>query len=119
MTDLLSRGEVWMAQLDPVSGHEQGGTRPVLIISSDALNHGPATLAIVAPITSRARQLASQVQVEPPEGGLTLTSFIMCDHLRSVSHGRLLRRLGRVSPATLRQVEDRLTMLLDLWPQLR
>ncbi|HYN21742.1 MAG TPA: type II toxin-antitoxin system PemK/MazF family toxin, partial [Thermoanaerobaculia bacterium] len=46
------RGEVWLASLDPVRGHEQAGTRPVLIVSEDLFNRGPAELIIALPVTS-------------------------------------------------------------------
>ena len=38
------RGEVWRADLDPVRGHEQAGTRPILIISDDIFNNSPAQI---------------------------------------------------------------------------
>ena len=48
----MIRGEIYLANLNPASGSEQGGTRPVLIVSRDALNlHSP--IVIVAPITGR------------------------------------------------------------------
>ncbi|HEY3999133.1 MAG TPA: type II toxin-antitoxin system PemK/MazF family toxin [Candidatus Xenobia bacterium] len=64
------RGEIWLADMDPVRGHEQGGRRPVLVVSVDPFNQGPAGLVIVLPMTSRARGIPSHGVVEPPEGGL-------------------------------------------------
>lgn len=49
------RGEVWLAGLDPVGPGEQGGTRPVLVVSTNAFNAWPVRLAIVVPITTRDR----------------------------------------------------------------
>ena len=50
----IKRGDIYYANLNPVIGSEQGGTRPVLIISNDVGNkHSPTV--IVAPITSRHR----------------------------------------------------------------
>ena len=51
---------------------------------------------------------------EPPEGGTTRPSVIMCDNVRAVSKERLVRRLGAVSSHTLAEVEDRLRVLLGL-----
>ena len=47
-----ARGEVWLADLNPVRGHEQAGRRPVLVVSEDLFNQGPAGLAVVLPLTS-------------------------------------------------------------------
>ena len=109
-----SRGEVWLADLDPVKGHEQSGRRPSLVISDDRLNHSAAGLCVVIPITSKNKGQPLHVPVSPPEGGLTLPSFIKCEDMRSVSLERLLSRYGQVQPQTLAEVEDRLRLLLKL-----
>jgi mRNA interferase MazF len=108
------RGDVWLADLDPSFGHEQGGRRPVLILSIDPFNSGLSGLVMVAPITSRLRNLPLHVEVAPPEGGLRSTSAILCDAARSVDRRRLIARWGAVSAATLVEVEDRLRWLLGL-----
>jgi mRNA interferase MazF len=108
------RGEVWMTEFDPVRGHEQAGRRPALIVSVDDFNRSPAGLAVVLPITSKRKNIASHVAVAPPEGGLNRPSFIKCEDVRSVSAERLSARLGRVSVGTLAEVEDWLRILLHL-----
>lgn len=109
-----ARGEVWMVDFDPAKGHEQAGRRPALVVSVDAFNQSPAGLVIVLPITSKAKGIRSHVEVNPQEAGLTVTSFVKCEDVRSVAKERLLRRRGRVSPPTLAAVEFRLRMLLGL-----
>ena len=52
MERIIKRGDIYYAELNLVIGSEQGGKRPVLIISNDIGNkHSPTV--IVAPITSR------------------------------------------------------------------
>lgn len=109
-----SRGELWLADFDPIRGHEQGGRRPALIVSVDQFNHGPAGLVVVLPLTTRARGIPSHVPVDPPEGGVTARSFVKCEDVRSISRARLSRRWGAVSAATLAATEDRLRILLGL-----
>lgn len=109
-----SYGEVWQIDFDPVQGHEQGGTRPGLVLSNDTYNHSAAQMVIVAPITSRFRNIPMRVPVDPPEGGLRARSFIKCEDLRAVSTTRLSRRLGTLSPGTIAEVADRLRILLNL-----
>ncbi|MBM3465361.1 MAG: type II toxin-antitoxin system PemK/MazF family toxin [Armatimonadetes bacterium] len=109
-----ARGEVWFADLNPTRGHEQAGQRPVLVISIDGYNRGPADLVLVLPITSTQRGVLYHVPVAPPEGGLTKASDILCDAVRSIAKQRLGRRLGAVSGATMAAVEDRLRILQGL-----
>jgi len=85
-----TRGEVWLADLDPTFGHEQGRSRPVLLVSVDAFNAGLSGLAVILPITSRIRPLPLHVAVNPPEGGLRKPSVILCDAIRSIDRRRLI-----------------------------
>jgi mRNA interferase MazF len=110
-----SRGEIWLADLNPIRGHEQAGTRPVLIVSTDIFNHGPAGLVFVLPLTRTDRRIPAHIPLEPPEGGVSSRSLILCDALRSVSKDRLKGNpWGSVSKATMQRVEETLRMLLDL-----
>lgn len=110
----LARGEVWLADLNPVKGHEQAGKRPCLIISVDLFNQGASGLVVVLPITSKDRGIPFHVELNPPEGGLKVRSFIKCEDVRSISIGRLEKRWGVVSLETLAAVEDRLRILMGL-----
>jgi mRNA interferase MazF len=115
MAQLPRRGEIWLADLNPTRGHEQAGRRPVLIVSTDAFNHGPASLVFVVPLTRTGRGIPIHVPVEPPEGGLTARSYVLCDALRSIAKERLIGPpWGAVTRTTLHKVEDVLRILLDL-----
>ena len=107
------RGEVWTVALDPVVGHEQGGHRPALIVSSDLLHAIPSGLAFVVPMTSRDRRVRSHVPIHPPEGGLAPPSFAMTEQLRTISTRRLGRRLGKVASATSEAVLAWILLFLD------
>jgi mRNA interferase MazF len=109
-----ARGEVWEVNFNPTVGREQAGRRPALIVSDNALNRGPRGLVVVLPVTGTARGLPSHVPVTPPEGGLTKTSVVMTEQVRSVSKDRLGRRLGAVTTATMAQVEQILRIVLGL-----
>src|SRR5437870_1345122 len=108
------RGDVWLADLDPTRGHEQAGRRPVLVVSVDSLNESEADLAVVVPLSSRARRTGAHVAVDPPEGGLRLRSQVMPEHVRSISTDRCVERCGTVEEATMGEVEQRLRALLGL-----
>src|SRR5437588_7443251 len=96
-----SRTQVWLTSFDPVKGHEQGGTRPSVIVSSNFLNHGPAKMVIVVPMTKKDYRLRQMhVEIQPPEGGLTLISYAMTEQTRSISTDRLLHPLGFLKATT-------------------
>ena len=87
---------------------------PGFDVSVDRFNHGAAELVIACPITSKAKGVPTHVQVDSPEGGLSLRSFIKCEDVRSISKSRLLSRFGAVSSETMRKVEERLAIPLGI-----
>lgn len=108
------RQEIWLASLSPTRGHEQSGTRPVLVVSHDNLNAGPAELCIVIPITSKIRNIPSHIRMEHLEGGLQRESAALCEAIHSVSRLRLIRRIGRIEDSTMSRIDDVLRILLVL-----
>ena len=110
----VARGDIWLVDLNPVRGHEQAGKRPCLIISVDLFNQGASGLAVVLPITSKEKGIPFHVELNPPEGGLKVRSFIKCEDVRSISIERLENRWGTVSLETLAAIEDRLRILMGL-----
>ena len=108
------RGDVWLADLSPVQGHEQAGRRPALVVSDDLFNRSRAGLVIVLPITSALRPIPSRVEIAPPEGGLKVRSAVLCEGVRSISTERLVRRWGSVSHRTMTAVEIVLRYLMRL-----
>ena len=110
----VARGDVWLVDLNSVRGHEQAGKRPCLIISVDLFNQGASGLAVVLPITSKEKGIPFHVELNPPEGGLKVRSFIKCEDVRSISIERLENRWGTVSLETLAAIEDRLRILMGL-----
>jgi mRNA interferase MazF len=108
------RGEIWLADLRPTRGREQTGRRPVLVLSVDFFNAGPADLVVVLPLTSRHRDIPLHVRVRKGQGGVRNDSVVLCDAIRSVSKDRLISRWGVVSKEVMSEVEDRLRILLGL-----
>ena len=103
------RGEVYLVNFDPTVGAEIKKTRPALILQNDIANqYSPITM--VAAITSQfdQRLYPTEVGVHPPEGGLTVESVVLLNQVRSIDQCRLVKRLGSLKSATLRQVEQAL-----------
>lgn len=103
------RGDLWLARLDPAEPGEQGGTRPVLVLSGNSFNAWPVGLAIIVPVTTRVRGFPHHVPVTAD--GLEHASFAMPEYIRSIVQRRLLRRLGAADSETVRKVSDWLRRL--------
>ncbi len=93
---------------------EQTGRRPVLVLSVDFFNAGPADLVVVLPLTSTQRDIPLHVKVSKSEGGTRNDSAILSQAIRSVSKDRLISRWGLLSQEVMAEVEDRLRILLAL-----
>jgi mRNA interferase MazF len=107
------QGDLWFAQLNPVVGHEQGGIRPVLVVSGDHFNSLPSELLTVLPLTSRDRGLAWHFRLDEGTGGLSKTSFVLCEQIRTISMRRLARKIGSVHPSILNEVMEIVFMMLS------
>jgi mRNA interferase MazF len=81
---------------DPQVGREQARRRPALVLSNDRYNAAANGLIIVAPITGTDRGIPTHVQVEAGIGGLTKTSFILCDQAGPKSELRFIAPMGKM-----------------------
>lgn len=91
------QGEIWLFDPDPTKGREIGKkVRPALIISSDSFNQGLSELVIIVPMTSKDRGIFSHIRFDPPEGGIKIPSFAICEQVRSISKNRLIKKVGSV-----------------------
>jgi len=112
----MKRGEIYDARLEPVEGSEQGGTRPVIIVSRDAINaNSPVVLAVPCTTYQPHRRIyPTQVLLSPPEGGLSNESIAMADQVRVLSKSRLLRLRGTLSDRAIDRLNQALLIALDL-----
>ncbi len=106
------RREVWWMDPDPVRGHEQGGRRPAVVVSVDRFNRNRMGLVVICPLTRSERSRLLDIPIEPPEANLHHRSYVLVEHVRSISVERLGPRIGRLSPATAAAIDDRLRRVL-------
>ncbi|MDP2917459.1 MAG: type II toxin-antitoxin system PemK/MazF family toxin [Dehalococcoidia bacterium] len=93
---------VMEANLDPVAGAEQKGTRPVLIVSNEEYNQAMPNVTVL-PLTSTQRRLyPSEVLLAEGKAGQPLESIIMAHQIRTISKKRLGRLLGHLDDPQLR-----------------
>src|SRR5438128_7186371 len=84
------RGEIWLADLRPTRGREQTGRRPVLVLSVDFFNAGPADLIVVLPLTSVERGIPLHVRVRKGDVGTRNDIVLLCEGIRSILEDRLI-----------------------------
>ncbi|WP_417563345.1 type II toxin-antitoxin system PemK/MazF family toxin [Microbacterium sp.] len=106
-------GAIAWASLEPVRGREQGGHRPVLVISSVGYLDTVTTLAVILPITSVDRGWPNHIAVRGPSG-LNRPSWIMTEQPRTLSRERLTGIAGHVSHDCLAAARTWLGDFLDL-----
>lgn len=109
------RGELWLVNFDPTIGSEIRKTRPALILQNDIANrYSPVT--IVAALTSQVDDecYPTEVLVAAHEGGLPKPSVILLNQIRTIDTQRLVKRLGRLTPKTMKKVGQSLKISLGL-----
>jgi len=110
------RGMVVEVSLDPVVGHEQGKSRPCVVVQNDVGNRFASTTMIVL-LTSAAHVKAPSpiyVPVKMGDGGTSKDSCILCDQIRVVDQSRIGRIYGALAPETMARVDAALLISLGL-----
>lgn len=115
MEKTIKRGDIYYAEFNPVIGSEQGGTRPVLIISNDIGNRHSPTV-IVAAITSRVHtkaKLPTHTAIRDFEG-LNKDSIILLEQIRTIDKKRLQEYIGMLSESEMARVDKALAISVSL-----
>jgi mRNA interferase MazF len=107
VTNLIKRGEVWLADLNPTQGSEQAGVRPVIIFQNNLVSQF-STTTITIPLSSNQRRAALPIclLIEQGNGGLSQNSVALCFQMRVLDKTRLIRKLGQLSPEIIAQLEE-------------
>jgi mRNA-degrading endonuclease toxin of MazEF toxin-antitoxin module len=110
----MERGDIYLVSLDPTSGHEQQGTRPVLIVSPGAFNRVTKT-PVVLPITTGGNfARTAGFTVSLVGAGTKTTGVVRCDQPRALDIGsRHGRKLESAPPAILDDVLAKLAAILE------
>ena len=111
----MKRGEIWLVNLDPTIGSEIKKTRPAVIISSDLV--GILPLKIIVPFTDwkdRYESATWMVRIDPDDNnGLNKPSALDGLQARSVSHQRLIKRVGILTPVQIAQIVQAVVNVLQ------
>lgn len=118
MERTIRRGDIYYAELNPVVGSEQGGTRPVLIISNNIGNRHSPTV-IIAAITSRVQakaKLPTHTAVKDYKG-LDKDSIILLEQIRTIDKQRLKQHVGTMPTDIMARVDKALAISLSMKQQ--
>ncbi|MFB3882621.1 MAG: type II toxin-antitoxin system PemK/MazF family toxin [Armatimonadota bacterium] len=105
------RGEVYWADLGSPAGHEQGGPRPVLVISHDPFNRRSETVIVLA-VTSQPQRAGYPMAHKLGSGDLPKESWVKMTQVRTLSAGRLRERIGFVDDDELTEIVEGLIELV-------
>jgi mRNA-degrading endonuclease toxin of MazEF toxin-antitoxin module len=110
----MKRGEIWLVSLDPTSGHEQKGRRPVLIVSPEAFNR-VTRVPVVLPITSGGNFARTAGFAVPLAGAGTKTiGVVRCDQPRTLDlAARGAKKLETVPDTIIGEVLARISPIFE------
>ena len=111
----IIRGDVVVANLEPVTGSEQGGIRPVLILQNNVLNkHAPTT--IIAPITSKiyTKEYPTNVFLLKEESGLDKDSTVLLNQIKTIDKSRITKKISFLNNEIMRKIDLAIKISLDL-----
>ena len=107
----ILRGDIRWAELNPVRGHEQAGTRPVLILSHDVFNERSGTVIAMA-MTSQEPRAGFPLTLESKASGLTKRSWIKIGQVRTLSVERVGKKLAHASEEEMARVIEGLNEIV-------
>lgn len=114
----IKRGDIFYADLDPVVGSEQGGTRPIIVIQNNRGNHYSPTVIVAAITGQKTKTMIPTHCCLPQEiSGLAAPSTVLLEQIRSIDKSRLREYVGRVEKEDMLDIDRCLLVSLDLFQQ--
>ena len=112
----MRRGDVYLADLNPVQGSEQAGTRPVILVSRDAINEN-SPVVIVVPVTGaehKPKLYPTHILLKTGDGGLTKDSVAVAEQVRAITKNRLRTNIGHLRLERMSLISSALKIAMDL-----
>ena len=108
----MEKGEIWVVDIPKTNGHEQRGTRPVVLLAKLEAN-----IAIVIPCTSNLKSLrfSNVLEISPsPNNGLKENSVALVFQLRAIDKKRLIKKIGTLSSKSMSRIDSMIFSMLNL-----
>ena len=113
---MVTRGEIYFAELSPVQGSEQGGTRPVLIIQNDIGNtHSPTTIVLAITSQISKARLPTHVELKKTDSGLARDSVVLAEQMRTIDKSRLKQKVALLDKTTMLRVAYAMAVSIGLY----
>jgi mRNA interferase MazF len=116
--DYPKRGEIFIADLNPGFGRELHKKRPVLILSSNKVNEGTINTIIVPSSTQIPTATGPDTVLIDKSQGVDKPSVLLPIFMRSIDQKRLIKKIGTLSKSKMREVEESISLVLDLEKEL-
>ena len=111
----VRRGDIFYADLSPVVGSEQGGTRPVLIVQNDTGNrHSPTVIAAAITSQTGKAKLPTHINIAGGSVGLSKDSVILLEQIRTIDKRRLREHMGHLDEAQMAMVDSAIAVSFGL-----
>ena len=107
----ILRGDIVWANLDPTRGHEQSGSRPVLVLSQNVFNERSGTVIAVA-LTSQRPSAGFPLTLELADKSLPKKSWVKISQIRTLSVQRLGKKLGKANTAEIENIIEGLNEII-------
>lgn len=115
MDSSVRRGDIFYADLSPVVGSEQGGTRPVLIVQNNMGNkHSPTVIAAAITSQMNKARLPTHIELVGPTVGLTKNSVVLLEQVRTIDKKRLKEHMGHLDDDMMNRVDDAIAVSFGL-----
>ena len=114
----VKRGDIFYADLSPVVGSEQGGTRPVLIVQNDTGNrHSPTVIAAAITSQTGKARLPTHISLSGHDVGLSRDSIVLLEQIRTIDKRRLREKMGRLDDEVMEKVDEALAVSFGIGTQ--
>ncbi|MFI3312914.1 MAG: type II toxin-antitoxin system PemK/MazF family toxin [Eubacteriales bacterium] len=111
----VKRGDIFYADLSPVVGSEQGGTRPVLIVQNDTGNkHSPTVIAAAITSQTGKARLPTHIDLSGHDVGLSKNSMVLLEQVRTIDKRRLREHMGKLDDGLMNQVDNAIAVSFGL-----
>lgn len=115
MDSTVKRGDIFYADLSPVVGSEQGGTRPVLIVQNDTGNrHSPTVIAAAITSQTGKAKLPTHINIAGGSVGLSKDSVILLEQIRTIDKRRLREHMGCLDEKQMSMVDTAIAVSFGL-----
>lgn len=111
----IKRGDIYYADLSPVVGSEQGGTRPVLIVQNNTGNkHSPTVIAAAITSQTGKAKLPTHIDLAGHNVGLSKDSVVLLEQIRTIDKRRLREHMGKLDNDLMNQVDSAIAVSFGL-----